>query len=57
MPLVTDEVISDIKDLDHVENASAYLWRQDYSGVYHLNTAFPVDMCEIDNSYLIPAIT
>ena len=40
VPLVTDEVMSDIKDLDHVENASAYLSRQDYSGVYHLNTAF-----------------
>ena len=38
--LVTYEVMSDIKDLDHVENASAYLSRQDYSGVYHLITAF-----------------
>ena len=30
VPLVTDEVMSDIKDLDHVVNASAYLSRQDY---------------------------
>lgn len=58
VPLVTDEVMSDIKDLDHVENASAYLSRQDYSGVYHLNTAFPVDMCaESTTAILIPAIT
>ena len=42
---------SDIKDLDHVVNASAYLSRQDYNGVYHLNTAFLVDMRGIDNSY------
>ena len=32
VPLVTDDVMSDIKDLDHVVNASAYLSRQDYSG-------------------------
>ncbi len=52
MPLVTDEVMSDIKDLDHVENASAYLSRQDYSGVYHLNTAFSGGYVRgIDNSY------
>ena len=52
VPLVTDEVMSDIKDLDHVENASAYLSRQDYSGVYHLNTAFSGGYVRgIDNSY------
>lgn len=52
VPLVTDEVMSDIKDLDHVVNASAYLSRQDYSGVYHLNTAFSGGYVRgIDNSY------
>ena len=52
VPLVTDDVMSDIKDLDHVVNASAYLSRQDYSGVYHLNTAFSGGYVRgIDNSY------
>lgn len=38
VPLVTDEVFEQILDIDHVENASRYLSRQDYSGVYYLNT-------------------
>ncbi len=39
VPLVADSVIQEIKDVDHVESVSRYLSRQDYSGVYHLNTA------------------
>ncbi len=39
VPLVADEVIAQIRDIPHVENVSRYLSRQDYSGVYHLNTS------------------
>lgn len=39
VPVVTDDVLESIKDIDKVVNASLYLSRQDYYGVYHLNTA------------------
>ena len=39
IPLVADSVIQEIRDVDHVDSGSRYLSRQDYSGVYHLNTA------------------
>ena len=38
VPLVTDEVVEQLLDIPHVENVSRYLSRQDYNGVYHLNT-------------------
>lgn len=38
VPLVTDEVVEQILNIPHVENVSRYLSRQDYNGVYHLNT-------------------
>lgn len=40
VPLVTSQVMEEIKSLPHVQNASSYLSRQDYGGVYYLNTAF-----------------
>lgn len=39
VPLVSDEVLEQIKEIEHVENASRYLNRQDYNGVYYLNTS------------------
>ncbi len=39
VPVIGQNVLSQIKDIDHVENASLYLSRQDYDGVYYLNTA------------------
>ena len=39
VPLVEDEVMEQILDIDAVENASRYLYRQDYNGVYYKNTA------------------
>ena len=39
VPLVADEVVAQIRDIPHVQNVSRYLSRQDYSGVYHLNTS------------------
>lgn len=39
VPLISDEVLSDIKEIEHVENASRYVSRQDYDGVYYLNTS------------------
>lgn len=38
VPLVADEVVAQIRDIAHVENVSRYLSRQDYNGVYYLNT-------------------
>lgn len=38
VPLITDAVMEEIKDIDHVENAAYYLSRQAYGSVYHLNT-------------------
>lgn len=39
VPLVSDDVLNQIKDIEHVENAARYLSRQDYNGVYYLNTS------------------
>lgn len=39
VPLVTDEVMDQIKEIEHVENAARYVSRQDYNGVYYLNTS------------------
>lgn len=33
-----DEMVEQLKEIPHVENVSRYLSRQDYNGVYHLNT-------------------
>lgn len=38
VPLVTDEVLDEIREIDHVENAARYMTRQDYNVVYRLNT-------------------
>lgn len=39
VPLVSDEVINQINEREHVENVARYLSRQDYNGVYYLNTS------------------
>lgn len=39
VPVISDEVLSSVKEINHVKNASLYLSRQDYEGVYYLNTA------------------
>lgn len=39
VPLVSDEVVAEIREIPHVENVSCYMSRQDYNGVYHLNTS------------------
>lgn len=52
VPLVADSVLKEIKDIAHVENASCYLSRQDYGGVYYLNTAFSGGYVKgVDESY------
>lgn len=38
VPLVADEVVEQLFEIPHVENVSRYVSRQDYNGVYHLNT-------------------
>lgn len=37
--LVTDEVMEQLADIDEVENVSRFTSRQDYNGIYHLNTS------------------
>lgn len=39
VPLVSDDVVEQIKEIEHVENVSRYLSRQDYNGIYYKNTA------------------
>lgn len=39
VPLVTDDVLDEIRDIEVVENVSRYMSRQDYNGVYRLNTS------------------
>ncbi len=39
VPVISNDVLKQIRDIDHVEDASLYLSRQDYNGVYYLNTA------------------
>ncbi len=39
VPVISDSVLKDIKDIENVVDASLYLSRQDYDGVYYLNTA------------------
>lgn len=38
VPLVEDAVVEQLQEIPHVENVSRYLSRQDYNGVYYLNT-------------------
>ena len=39
VPLVSAETLDEIRKIDHVQNVSCYLSRQDYNAVYHLNTS------------------
>lgn len=38
VPVINDGMLKRVKEIEHVEDASAYLSRQDYGGVYYLNT-------------------
>lgn len=38
VPLITEDTLEEILDIENVEKVSCYLSRQDYGGVYHLNT-------------------
>ena len=52
VPLVADEVVAQIREIPHVENVSRYLSRQDYNGVYHLNTGLSGGYVKgIDDAY------
>lgn len=39
VPVIDEDVLKQVKQIDHVENASLYLSSQDYDGVYYLNTS------------------
>lgn len=52
VPLVADSVLQEIRDIEHVENVSSYLSRQDYNGVYYLNTGLSGGyVVGVDQSY------
>ncbi len=52
VPLVVDSVLQEIRDIEHVENVSSYLRRQDYNGVYYLNTGLSGGyVVGVDQSY------
>ncbi len=38
VPVISKDILQRIREIDHIEDASAYLSRQDYGGVYYLNT-------------------
>ncbi len=38
VPVIREEALKRIKEVEHVEDASVFLSRQDYGGVYYLNT-------------------
>lgn len=38
VPLISDAVIEELKEIEHVENVSCYLSRQAYGTVYYINT-------------------
>ncbi len=53
LPVITDSVLQEIKDLESVEMASLYLSRQDYNGVYYQNTSLSGGyITGIDRNYL-----
>ena len=41
IPVITNEALEQIKDLDEVEDASLFLSRQDYDGAYYKILLFP----------------
>lgn len=52
VPLIGKEVTEQILEIPHVENVSCYLSRQDYNGVYHLNTSLSGGYVKgIDSNY------
>ncbi len=52
VPVITDEALEQIKDLDEVENASLFLSRQDYDGAYYKNTSLSGGyIMGVDNGY------
>lgn len=52
VPLVSDEVMEQIRSIDGVQSAARYLSRQDYSGVYYLNTSLSGGYVKgVDTSY------
>lgn len=52
VPLVTENVLGQIREIADVQNVSSYLNRQDYNGVYYQNTSLSGGYVRgIDNSY------
>lgn len=52
VPVITQEALDQIKDLDEVEDASLFLSRQDYDGAYYKNTSLSGGyIMGVDNGY------
>ncbi len=53
VPVISADVLQKIKEVDHVAGASLYLSRQDYDGVYYLNTSLSGGyIVGVDQNYL-----
>lgn len=53
VPVISENVLNQIKEINHVEGASLYLSRQDYGGVYYLNTVLSGGyVIGVDEDYL-----
>ena len=52
IPSVTEDVIKELSEIDNVVSVAKYLRRQDYDGVYYLNTSLSGGyVCGIDDQY------
>lgn len=52
VPLVTEDVLEQIRDIANVRNVSSYLSRQDYNGVFYQNTPLSGGYVRgVDNGY------
>lgn len=52
VPVIGETVLDEVKKVNQVSNASLYLSRQDYDGVYYLNTSLSGGyVMGVDNSY------
>lgn len=53
VPVISENVLNQIKEINHVEGASLYLSRQEYGGVYYLNTVLSGGyVIGVDEDYL-----
>ncbi len=53
VPVINADMLGQIKEIEHVDDAAVYLSRQDYGGVYYLNTTLSGGyIIGVDKNYL-----